>query len=76
MHVIEYIQNFLFNFSFYLPWDYYAWLKRVIFILLRYKVKTKDSENKMAAFTSKEYQIIKILRNGLGIVFLIFQRLI
>lgn len=22
MHVIEYIQNFPFNFSFYLPWDY------------------------------------------------------
>lgn len=31
---------------------------------------------KIAVFTSKKYQIIKILRNKLGIVFLIFQRLI
>lgn len=72
MYVSEYILKFPFL-ALYLPWDYYGWLGRVILILLIYEDW---------GFRGKKWQflhqkrIIKILRNRLGIAFLIFQRLI
>lgn len=76
MYVIEYILKFPFSFSIVSGMGLLRFVGQSYFNFFKYKRRKTEDLEKMAVFTSKEHQVIKILRNGLGIVFLIFQRLI